>query len=501
LSLKVALAVFLISGIVAISQSNSPFTQNVYGVYGRNNGFLAYLFLSLILFVSMLIPDRLSQFKILKSLIFAGLVNLAYCLWVILFGDFIPWNNPYGNILGTFGNPNFIGAFLGIFFGVLLAVGLGAEASRNFRIALIFLLPLTLFEIVDSSAIQGRVLAALSFGIVSIIYLYFNVSRRLSYLSTLASLILGSFALAGAFQKGPLAELIYKTSVSLRGQYWLSAWNTGQENPISGVGMDAFGDWYRRSRDARAIELPGVNTVVNTAHNVPLDMLAFGGWPLFLAYLSIVVIAFKAVVVILMRMKTYDAVGVGLITAWICYQVQSLISINQIGLAIWGWVLSGSLVAYSKFSPGSSDRSQSSDLPKNKKKNDSNTFGPTTVVYASIFGLVGFLISLPPFAADAKLRSAQIARDAIKLENSLEPGFFNPRNTQKYVLSIQTFESSGLYEYSHKYALEAIKWNPEAYDLWKLLSLIKNSTDSEKRLAIQNMKRLDPLNPDVTALR
>jgi hypothetical protein len=123
------------------------------------------------------------------------------------------------------------------------------------------------------------------------------------------------------------------------------------------------------------------------------------------------------------------------------------------------------------------------------------------MVYASIFGLVGFLISLPPFASDAKLRSAQIARDAIKLENSLKPGFFNPRNTQKYVLSIEIFESSGLYEYSHKYALEAIKWNPEAYDLWKLLSLIKNSTESEKRLAIQNMKRLDPLNPDVTALR
>ncbi len=501
LSLKIALGIFLLSAILAISQSNSPVTQNIYGVYGRNNGFLTYLFLSIILFVSMLIPDRSSQFKILKSLIFAGFVNLAYCLWVILFGDFIPWNNPYGNILGTFGNPNFIGAFLGILFGVLIAVGLGAEASRNFRLALIFLLPLTLFEIVDSSAIQGRVLAALSFGIVIIIYLYFNVSRKLAYLSTFVSLILGSFALAGAFQKGPLTELIYKTSVSLRGQYWLSAWNTGQDNPISGVGLDAFGDWYRRSRDARAIELPGVNTVVNTAHNVPLDMFAFGGWPLFLSYLLIVIISFKAVVVILIRMKNYDAVGVGLITAWICYQVQSLISINQIGLAIWGWVLSGSLVAYSKFSPGSNDRYQGSDLPKKQKKNGSNNLRPTSVVYASIFGLVGFLISLPPFAADAKLRSAQVARDAIKLENSLEPGIFNPRNTQKYVLSIEIFESSGLYDYSHKYALEAVKWNPEAYDLWKLLFLINNSTDSEKQLAIQNMNRLDPLNPDVTALR
>ena len=28
------------------------------------------------------------------------------------FGDFIGWNNPYGAILGTFGNPNFLSSFL-----------------------------------------------------------------------------------------------------------------------------------------------------------------------------------------------------------------------------------------------------------------------------------------------------------------------------------------------------------------------------------------------------
>jgi hypothetical protein len=33
-------------------------------------------------------------------------------------------------------------------------------------------------------------------------------------------------------------------------------------------------------------------------------------------------------------------------TAWTCYQVQSLISINQVGLALWGWILTGALIAY-----------------------------------------------------------------------------------------------------------------------------------------------------------
>jgi hypothetical protein len=178
LQINLALGFFLACSLVAVVRSASPLTQNLFGSYGRNNGLFTYLFLAIILFVATLLPNRSNQVSILKSLLFVGYVNLAYCLWVILFGDFVPWNNPYGNILGTFGNPNFIGAFLGILFGVLLAMGLGREASKNFRIALVFLLPLTLFEIVDSSAIQGRVLAALSFGIVGIFYLYFNFSHR-----------------------------------------------------------------------------------------------------------------------------------------------------------------------------------------------------------------------------------------------------------------------------------------------------------------------------------
>jgi len=52
---------------------------------------------------------------------------------------------------------------------------------------------------------------------------------------------------------------------------------------------------------------------------------------------------------------------------------------------------------------------------------------------------------------------------------------------------------------SHKYALEGVKWNPESYELWRLLYLIKNTTQEERDLAVLNMKKLDPLNPDVTA--
>lgn len=496
LTLKALLLLFVVYMIIVTYMSPSPFSQNIYGAYGRNSGLLTYLFLSIVLLCGSEINTRQNHHRFLKSLILVGYVNLAYCLWVILFGDFIPWNNPYGNILGTFGNPNFIGAFLGMFFGVLLAIGIGSDTSRNFKISLVALLPLTIFVIVDSHAIQGRVLTGLSIGLVGFFYFRFKFSPIATGLYTGVCIILGSLALAGAFQRGPLTELIYKTSVSLRGQYWLAAWNTGKENPIFGVGMDGFGDWYRRARDAHALELPGINTIVNTAHNVPLDIFAFGGWPLLIIYIVIMSLAFKSLIRIVLNMKSYDSVAVGLITAWVCYQVQSIISINQIGLAVWGWIISGLLIGYEKSKFGSTD---ASDDAKKIKKSTQKATEPKTVLAVAAFGFSGLILALPPVMADITLRSAQVSQDALKLEETMQPRYFNPQNTQKFLLNIQAFESSGLFTLAHTYARQAVKWNPENYELWRVLYIIKESTPQEKEVALKKMKKLDPLNPDLKA--
>ena len=490
---------FLLLALISVVRSSSPLTQNLYGAYGRNNGFITYAFLSILLVIASQLVKPESHKAILKSLLYVGYLNLAYCLWVILFGDFIPWNNPYGNILGTFGNPNFIGAFLGIFFGVQLAFGLSKDTSKNFKIGLVFLLPLTLFEIVDSRAIQGRVLAALSVAIIFFFYLKSRFTPSILFAYSGFVSLTGGLALAGAFQRGPLTEFIYKTSVSLRGQYWLAAWNTGEANPVSGVGMDAFGDWYRRARDLRAIELPGVNTVVNTAHNVPLDMFAFGGSPLFICYLIVMAIALRSAIRITMKMKSYDPIGVGLITAWVCYQTQSIISINQIGLAIWGWALSGSLIGYDRWLTQVENIEQKPVSSLSKKTTKAQRVDGKSTLYVASFGLLGLLVAIPPLAADASLRTAQVSREVGKLESTMNSNYFNPLNSQKFIINLQALEGSGLFELSHKYALEAVRWNPEAYELWRILYLIKNSTVEEKALAIVNMKRLDPLNPDVTS--
>jgi hypothetical protein len=497
-ALLVSVTVFIAAMALSVVSSKSPLSQNFYGTYGRNNGFIAYLFLALIL-CSTLVLREASGFKVLvKALIFAGLVNVAYCLWVILFGDFIGWSNPYGNILGTLGNPDFISAFLGFFFAAYLAHGVSRESSKVFKLSMALVLPVTFFEIVDSHAIQGRLVAVLGTGVVGLLYLRSRFNSKVVAAYTAFSVVTGVLAVAGALQIGPLTRYIYKTSVSLRGQYWLAAWNTGNSHPSTGVGMDAFGDWYRRSRDIHAIVLPGVNIVVNTAHNVWLDMFAFGGWPLLLSYLALISLTATSIIKVMVRKREYDPTFVAMTVAWIGYQAQSIISINQIGLAIWGWVLSGALIAYEIASrEGSSVSPESGGKKATKSKSSDQQV--SSVMVATISGLIGLLIALPPLVSDAKWRSAQLGRTAQGIEATMQSSFFNPENSNKYVLNIQQLESSNLFDLSHKYALEAVKWNPESYDLWRILYFIKNSSSQEKALALENMKRLDPLNPNVIA--
>ncbi len=432
----------------------------------------------------------------------AGTINILYCLWVILFGDFVGWDNPYGNILGTLGNPNFIGAFLGIVFSSLFALAIDSNSSKKIRFFALGLLPVCAFEIIDSSAIQGRVVAVFGSSIVLFLYLRSRFNIYVLALYSAATLFTGVFALMGALQMGPLTEFIYKRSVSLRGQYWLAGWNTGQEHPFTGVGMDAFGDWYRRTRDVHALELPGVNTVVNAAHNVPLDIFAFGGWPLFVSYLLFVGLAGIALIKTIVRKKQFDLVLAILGSAWAGYQLQSIISINQIGLAVWGWLLGGALIGYERATRNKEQQSVSDDkLKRNTKKQKSDSSVPKDLVLAAGGAACGLLIALPPLSADIAWRSAQLSRSVESIEKTMSPGYFNPQNLNKYLMNIQLLEQSNLQDLSHKYALEAVKWNPDSFDLWRILFLIQKSTPDEKAMAVSNMKRLDPLNPDVTQAR
>jgi len=501
--LLIAMAVFLLAGLNAILNSSAPLVQNIYGAYGRNTAFVTYVLLIFTLLSAAVLRSKKSFSLLIWGLLAAGLVNVIYCLWVILFGDFIPWNNPYGNILGTFGNPNFIGAFLGLFAASLIAFSLTTGVNILYRLLALIVFLVAVYEIIDSNAIQGRVVVAAGLGIVGFYLVRSKISSVFAQIAYVAAAgVAGTFALLGALQIGPLTPYIYKTSVSLRGQYWLAGWNMGSDHPLTGVGFDSYGDWFRRARDEQALILPGPNTTTNAAHNVPFDVFAFGGWPLFIPYLFILLLTIVAIVKVTLRTRAYDGVFVTLTTAWVCYQLQSVISINQIGLAIWGWLFGGALIAYEIATrPKTEEDGEKAQLDKGSKsrvvkKKQSETIFSSTLV-AGVGAVIGLLIAVPPYSGDAKWRSAIASQNVEQVEAALVPSYLNPMNSYKYANAVQLLEGSKLNDLALKYAKIAVEFNPNHFDSWKLLYFIVNSSPEDKALALENMKRLDPKNPNV----
>ena len=492
------LALFLLTVLNSVFQSEAPSSQLLYGAYGRNTGLVTYVLLIFLFISALSLSQKDSFLKISYGILIAGAVNVAYSLWVILFGDFVGWSNPYGNILGTFGNPNFVGSFLGIFASILFAYIIKPNLKLIYRVALTLLLLVTFIEIQSSNAIQGIVVAG---GGISLVGFYFLRSKFKSNIIptfySAAVFVVGIFALLGALQKGPLTSLIYKNSVTLRGEYWQAAWNMGQKFPFSGVGMDTYGDWYRQLRDDQALINPGPNTTTNAAHNVILDQFAYGGWPMLLAYLAVFPLVILAIFRVSLRNREFDFAFIALAVAWICYQVQSVISINQIGLAIWGWILGGSLIAYEKVTRPSQDSEIKQSTPNGRRVKSKQSAGISPLMTGTLGAVVGLLIAVPPFSSDSNWNSALKSGDLNKIENSLQTSYLNPQNSNRYVLLFQLLEANKLYDLSYKYAKIATEFNPQSFDAWQMLYYSQKSTPAEKAKAKDNLLKLDPLNPNI----
>ena len=491
----ILIVLFIALAFNAVIQSDSPFTQNLYGSYGRNTGFISYLLFCFLFLAALLIRNLQSYRYLLSGLFFAGVVNVLYCLWAWQIGDFIGWNNPYNTILGTFGNPNFIGAFLGIFVSIVAAIAVRPGLHLKWRLAAIPLIVVIMLEIDYSNAVQGLAVSGAGFALVGFYVIRAHFSKNYWLFGYCTSVFfVGLVALMGALQKGPWERYIYKTSVSLRGEYWQAGWKMGNANPFTGVGMDSYGDWYRRVRDESAMILPGPHVVTNAAHNVPFDLLAYGGWFLFITYLAIFALSLVSIIRVTIRSKKYDYIFVSLAVGWACYQIQSIISINQIGLAIWGWLLSGAVISYEIATRGNSPSADSS-----RKKSTTPTGVVSPQLLAGVGMVIGLFLVLPPFNADSKWRSALVSGDVTKVEAALQPGYLQPLDSYRLASAVQLLESNKLFDLSYKYAKVGIENNPNYFDAWRLLYFINKSTEADKKIAVENMKRLDPLNKDVLA--
>ena len=149
-------------------------------------------------------------------------------------------------------------------------------------------------------------------------------------------------------QKGPLQALLYKDSVSVRGYYWRAAWEMFKENPILGVGTDQYGTYFKLYREVGYVLKYGFEITSSNAHNVFLQFFATAGVITGISYLVLVFLIFWiSIRRILQDRSNIDPFFLGLFSAWVAFQLQSIVSIDNIALSIWGWVLGGMLLSKS----------------------------------------------------------------------------------------------------------------------------------------------------------
>ena len=480
---------FVLSMTSSFFFSGAPKGQQFWGSFGRNTGLLTYLSLLFILIGTAIVQKIVFYRSIINSLVLTSIPVLIYCLIQIAGLDPVGWSSK--DTFATFGNTNFLSAFLGM--SALASIVLAFDKNQSLirKISLVSITILSDLIILDTGSIQGFMILVAGLGIAG--YLFIRSGSKLSKLRIPYSILafLGLIlTVLGVTNKGPLASFIFQPSILYRADYWHAGWVMTLQHPIFGVGLDSYGDWYREVRGSISTLRTGPERTANTAHNIFLDLSSNGGLPLILSYLALLGFALTIGLRWIRKNKEFDPYFVAIFSCWVAYQIQALVSINQMAVGIWGWILNGALIGYGLSAP-LANNVENVRKAKNKK---SSTLPASSGALAMLFGVLGFALAYIPFNADAKFKSATIKADLNLLMKSVElPG------TSAWHLSqvLSSAVSNNFSEQAKVLDNRMIIVYPRDVYGWKILYYSTSSTPEEKAIAVKKLHELDPFNPDL----
>jgi len=474
--LLTTLAFFIWSIISFLLASNK--TEALYGVTGRQTGLLTYICFLIVFIAAMVISSNEINRRILTVLLVCGLASAIYGLIQYLGMEGIDWINSYNVVIGFLGNPNFQSSFMGI--SATAAIALVNLKHKFKSILYMAYITVAIYVIYLTQSRQGFLVLLAGFSVF--FYFLFRSSRKLSRFIKFYVLLVAVGAIAilsDMLQKSPWAPFVYKPSVTYRGDFWRAGWNMTLENPIFGVGFDGFRDNYRINKDLDSALRPIPDAVVDSAHNVFLDISTSGGFPLLLLYFSLIIFTFRSVFRIMKRTTENNITLFGIFPCWIAYLAQSIISMSNIAVAIWGWVFSGLIIGYEI-------NTRNSVVQNNKEKK----------LYPDLVNISGFVIGLvivsPQVIVDTQFRSAVDSKDYSKIyKNAIQW----PQSVKRIVLISEDLRINGFLVQSRELALEAIELNPNNFEAWLAFGRIPNITEKELETTLDKLRKLDPLNP------
>lgn len=479
---------FWLSFLPPLLLSGAPIEQQLFGVYGRNTGLITYLSLSIVFLATVRFANKDLAKKLVMGLMVAGSVNLIISIFQINQIELLNYKNTYKNALGTFGNPNFVSAFLAMASAVPFSFVLNKSIAIKVRVFSLIYLILTLLVIIKSDALQGLFVFFGILFLAILIQLHYSEKKALKLALISSGALGGLTSILGFIGIGPLSQILNQTTVKLRGEYWQAGINMFEKNLFSGVGLNSYGDWYRQVREPSSLVLPGVNTVTSSSHNVFIDFAATGGIAHIAAYLILIAFVITSIVKQLKIDKIPNPIFSSLALAWIGYVVQSIVSIDQIGLSIWGWALGGILIAYPNFENEVKQLSRNSQIRKSSIKIEQ--FVVPTMVATLLFFLGGSSY-LKTLQSDLNWRKNFSTKS---VEALMQTASGRPLIEGRLLSASEVLRNNGFHKEALELAQMAIEYKERSYYGW--LEIYKNESASAEliRTAKKNLLLLDPLN-------
>ena len=489
-------ALFIGWSILVLLFSGAPISQQVWGSFGRNTGFITYISLLVVLITTATLQNRSYYAGFVKALIGTALPMTVYCLIQMAGKDPVGWSEFA--TFGTLGNVNFLSAFFGMTSVACIALVSSKEFNQGTRVLLLFLGILDIYIAHSTGSIQGVVIFVA--GSFALLFLLLRQSKgKFSslylgiYLLTLVTSV--STGVFGLLNKGPLAPILFQQSLIFRTDYIHAGWEMTMRKPLFGVGLDSYGDWYREARGEISTLRMGVDRVANTAHNIFLDISSNGGVVLGLSFIALMIFALISAFKYMRVQDKFDPYFSALASVWFAYQAQALVSINQIGVGIWGWLLSGALIGYGQIA---SEHKDDEKPGKGELKSSKSFKGAQLSAKDSIAALGGFalgiLIVAPPLSADIAYRSANLTGDVNQISiavNRVGATQFHKELALDFAMRNNKDLETGVL------AKQLVLEYPRSFFAWRVLSVLTASTPAERQEALLRARALDPFNPDL----
>ena len=338
--------VILLFMVLSTENSKLPFLRSAFGAYGRGNGTFYYISVLTLMILAMAYSNSRSLVSLEFKLKIFSWILVLYGLLQIMGLDFVTLDTKgLLKIVLTYGNSNFAGGMLAVFFTFLFICEVQKNAHKIYDIALLLFL---LFTTYTTNATQGLLIELFSIAVGITLLLIRKIDSKRLRTILAGSWIIGiCLFVIGIFSVGPLAPIFNEYSFKLRKEYWTYGIKIIMNNPVLGVGPDNIYD-----NSAQFMEINSLNfqsqTRVDNVHNWFIQFgAAFGLIALIALLIIVAIVLYSGLKNILISPKS-SPIFIALYFMFISLIIIGLVSIEQPGLGIWLYLLAGVLAGSSQ---------------------------------------------------------------------------------------------------------------------------------------------------------